>query len=173
MIQHILDRGWEFKQVDDDSSGFLPVFQFPTNIHLDLLHHGLIPDPIVGKNENDVQWVGEKRWIYRTTFQTPSELMSAGNAVLAFDGLDTYATVNLNGEIILKTEDMFIPEKVNVSNLLKSVSDEEANVLEITFDSTYLVGKKLQEKQPDHYFGCWGGDPSRLTVRKAPYHYVF
>lgn len=164
-----IDQGWSFKQADDVSFEFLPVAQFPTNVHLDLLHHGLIPDPNTGKNENAVQWVGEKSWLYRTTFQNPE--LSTGKAVLAFDGLDTHATVRLNGVTILKTEDMFIPERVDITNSL-STDDDKLNVLEISFDSTYLIGKKLVEKYPDHYWGCWNGDPSRLAVRKAQYHYV-
>lgn len=164
---HPIDHGWYFRQADDSSSHFLPVAQFPTNVHLDLLHHNLIPDPNIGKNEKAVQWVGESSWIYKTNFPTPT--LSAAKAVLAFDGLDTYATVRLNGVKILETEDMFIPERVEVTDFL---STHEPNVLEITFDSTYLIGKKLVEKYPDHYWGCWNGDPSRLAVRKAQYHYV-
>lgn len=162
-----LDQGWLFKQADDASSGFLPVAQFPTNVHLDLLHHNLIPDPNIGKNENLVQWVGEKSWIYRTTFMRP--IPRTGRVMLAFDGLDTYATVKLNGIEILETENMFLPERVDVSD---TIFADKPNVLEITFDSTYLIGKKLVEEYPDHYWGCWNGDPSRLAVRKAQYHYV-
>lgn len=164
---HPIDHGWSFKQANDPSSDFLPVAQFPTNVHLDLLHHSLIPDPNIGKNEKAVQWVGENPWIYRTNFPTPR--LSTPKAVLAFDGLDTYATVTLNGVIILETEDMFIPERVDVTD---SLSSHQSNVLEITFDSTYLIGKKLVEKYLDHHWGCWNGDPSRLAVRKAQYHYV-
>lgn len=162
-----IDKGWTFKQADDESFEFLPVAQFPTNVHLDLIHHKIIPDPFIGKNENDVQWVGEKAWIYKTTFATPK--VDGAKAILAFDGLDTYATVTLNGKEILKTENMFIPERVDVTENLES---EEENVLEITFDSTWFIGKKLVEKYPDHHWGCWNGDPSRLAVRKAQYHYV-
>ena len=164
-----IDRGWSFKQADDVSSELMPVAQFPTNVHLDLLSHSLIPDPYCGKNENAVQWVGEKSWLYQTTFQNPK--LSSEKAILAFDGLDTHAIVRLNGVIILRTENMFIPERVDVGNLLSS-DDNNLNLLEITFDSTYLIGKKLVEKSPDHYWGCWNGDPSRLAVRKAQYHYV-
>ncbi|KAL6721533.1 hypothetical protein ACLMJK_000637 [Lecanora helva] len=165
---YAIDQGWTLKQADDVSSEFLPVAQFPTTVHLDLLHHGLIPDPNIGMNENTVQWVGEKSWLYRTAFQNPKT--PTQKAVLAFDGLDTHATVRLNGVIILKTQSMFIPERVDVTNSL-STDDEELNVLEITFESTYLIGKRLVERNPDHYWGCWNGDPSRLAVRKAQYHY--
>ncbi len=75
------------------------------------------------------------------------------------------ATIVLNGQEICKTRNMFIPERIDVTL-------EEENVLEITFDSTYLAGKKIVEKFPDHHWGCWNGDPSRLAVRKAQFHYV-
>ena len=162
-----VDKNWVFRQADDETSGFRPVAQFPTNVHLDLIHHGLIPDPFIGKNEKDVQWVGEKAWIYKTTFPTPKERGS--KVVLVFHGLDTYATVVLNGKEILKTEDMFIPERVEVTRILRG---DEDNELEITFESAWLIGKKIVEKYPDHRWGCWNGDASRLAVRKAQYHYV-
>lgn len=162
-----IDKGWSFRQADDEASDFLAVAQFPTNVHLDLMHHKIIPDPFIGKNENEVQWVGERAWIYRTTFVSPS--INSRKAVLAFHGLDTYATVRLNGHQILEMENMFVPERVDVTKILNFQSQ---NMLEITFDSTFLIGKKIVEKYPDHHWGCWNGDVSRLAVRKAQYHYV-
>lgn len=159
--------------MDKTDSKYLPVAQFPTNVHLDLIHHGIISDPFIGKNENDCQWVGEAVWAYRTTFESPKELSkedgNSGKAVLAFDGLDTYATVVLNGKEILKTESMFIPERVDVTSLLKKDGENE---LVITFESAYLKGWELVEKYPDHKWGVWNGDISRLAVRKAQYHWV-
>jgi beta-mannosidase len=158
--------GWEFKQSDAPDTSFRPVSQFPTNVHLDLLHHGLIPDPFIGKNELAVQWVGEKQWVYRTSFA--SDYDGKARAVLAFDGLDTFATVRLNGEVILESDNMFLPARVDVSKCLVS----GGNTLEIAFDSAYLRGWKLVEEHPDHKWGCWNGDNSRLAVRKAQYHWV-
>ncbi|KAI9682352.1 MAG: hypothetical protein M1817_000406 [Caeruleum heppii] len=147
----------------------MPVADFPTNIHLDLLSHGLIPDPFIAKNEAAAQWVGEKAWIYRTSFTlSPTSLKSQQKAVLAFDGLDTYATVTLNGHVILKTQNMFLPERVDVTKLLKEEGD---NDLIINFESAFLIGKKIQEDHPEHKWLCWNGHPSRLAVRKAQYHY--
>jgi beta-mannosidase len=167
-----INQNWTFKQADKKDSKFLQVSQFPTNVHLDLIAHGLISDPFIGKNELDCQWVGEAVWTYRTTFESPdltTDERSSVKAVLAFDGLDTFATVVLNGKEILKTESMFIPERVDVTTILKK---EGENTLEITFDSAYLRGKKLVEKHPEHQWGCWNGDTSRLAVRKAQYHWV-
>jgi beta-mannosidase len=163
-----IDKNWEFKQVDKEDSKYLPVGQFPTNVHLDLLAHKLIPDPFIGKNELDVQWVGEAVWAYKTTFPSPA-IGASAKAVLAFDGLDTFAAVVLNGQTVLETENMFIPERVDVTKHLKKDGDNE---LVITFDSAYLRGWKEVEKHPDHKWGCWNGDNSRLAVRKAQYHWV-
>ncbi|KAK9802298.1 putative Beta-mannosidase [Seiridium cardinale] len=163
-----IDQQWTFKQADKDDSTYLPVAQFPTNVHLDLLSHRLIPDPFIGKNELDVQWIGEQVWVYRTVFKTPSGAGSSAKAVLAFDGLDTFATVVLNGETILQTENMFLPERVDVSSILRKDGENE---LVITFDSAYLRGWKLVEEHPDHKWGCWNGDSSRLAVRKSQYHW--
>ena len=168
--------GWQFKQADSSKSQWLPVAQFPTNVHLDLIANNIIEDPFIGKNELDCQWVGEAVWSYKATFETPSELENdvTSKVVLAFDGLDTYATVKLNGKWILSTESMFIHERIDVtSQLERGFKDEKTtNELEITFESAYLKGKHLVEKYPEHKWGCWNGDKSRLAVRKAQYHYV-
>ncbi|KAK7953659.1 hypothetical protein PG988_014353 [Apiospora saccharicola] len=167
-----IDKNWEFKQVDNENSKYLPVSQFPTHVHLDLLHHRLIPDPYIGKNELQVQWIGESVWAYKTTFTTPDGVTSTSSkkVVLAFDGLDTFATVILNGKTVLTSENMFIPERVDVTDVLVKEGDNE---LVITFDSAYLRGWKLVEKYPDHKWGCWNGDNSRLAVRKSQYHWEF
>ncbi|MCJ1273012.1 hypothetical protein MMC21_000801 [Puttea exsequens] len=163
-------KSWSFRQADNRNSQDRPVSRMPTTIHQDLLHHGLIKHPFVGKQETDCQWVGEACWIYRCSF--PAVRFQAGDkVVLAFDGLDTHATIHLNGTKILETRDMFIPERVEVT---RSIHSTKVNELTINFESTFLVGKKLVEQQPDHRWGCWNpadGDPTRLAVRKAQYHF--
>ncbi|KAH8883605.1 glycoside hydrolase family 2 protein [Thozetella sp. PMI_491] len=161
-----LDQGWEFKQADKEDAAFLPVGQFPTMVHLDLLHHKLIPDPFIGKNELQVQWIGETQWVYRTSFAAPA-VSEGSKAVLAFAGLDTFATVKLNGETILESDNMFLSHRVDVTSLLR----EEANELVIHFDSAYLRGWKLVEQYPGHKWCVWNGDNSRLAVRKSQYHW--
>ncbi|KAG5982144.1 Beta-mannosidase B [Claviceps digitariae] len=166
-----IDANWQFKQADKNDDSYLPVSRFPTQIHLDLMHHGIIPDPFMGQNEKDVQWIGETAWVYRTTFSTP-QLRSNATAVLVFDGLDTFATVVLNGKTILEAENMFVCERAEVTALLNRGGDRKnENELVITFDAAYLRGWKEVEKQPHHKWGCWNGDNSRLGVRKSQYHW--
>ena len=125
-----LSNGWTFRQADDLDSEFLETHAFPTEIHLDLLHHKLISDPFIAKQEDDVQWVGEKAWIYKTTFPSPIIPLKE-SAILVFEGLDTYATVSLNGKEILRSENAFLPYRIDVTQYLQTT---EANVLEIVFE---------------------------------------
>ncbi len=164
-----LDQGWQFKEAEATTAHYLSVAQFPTNIHLDLVHHGLIPDPFFAKNELNVQWVGETAWTYRTKFPTPQDIVEDSHADLVFDGLDTFATVLLNGKEILKTENMFTPKRVNIKSLLAA---HDENELCIRFESALLTGQRIVNEHPEHRWGCWNGDASRLAVRKAQYHYV-
>jgi beta-mannosidase len=161
-----LDEGWTFHRTDDPSTP-LPVAQFPTNIHLDLIHHGIIPDPYLQKNELCVQWVGEKDWTYRKHFVGPSLTDADDRVELRFEGLDTFVTITLNGKHLLRSENMFVPARVDVTELLQPL-----NELVLSFESAWRRGKSFQEQHPEHRWLCWNGDPSRLAVRKAQYHYV-
>ncbi|KAF2835387.1 glycoside hydrolase family 2 protein [Patellaria atrata CBS 101060] len=134
----------------------------PTNIHLDLLAAGRIPDPFVGMNEKDVQWVHDKDWIYSCEF--PGTPQDGQYADLVFEGLDTYAVVKLNGIEILKSENMFIPYRVPIAHILKPM-----NHLEIQFMSAIRVGKEMEKKSGKMI--CWNGHSSRIYTRKAQYHY--
>lgn len=70
-------------------------------------------------------------------------------AVLAFDGLDTFAEVRLDDGIILRSENMFISHRVDVTEILKSKDQHD----------------------PNHKWTCWNGESARLAVRKAQYHW--
>ena len=71
------------------------------SIHLDLLAANAIPDPFIGKNESLVQWVHSKDWIYACEFAA-ERVKETERIILSFEGLDTFATVTLNGHEILK-----------------------------------------------------------------------
>lgn len=71
------------------------------SIHLDLLAAKLIPDPFIGQNEASLQWIHGKIWVYTANFDTTG-VGQDERMDLVFDGLDTFATVKLNGQEILK-----------------------------------------------------------------------
>lgn len=163
-----LDSGWTFKQASKAESSFLPTAQFPTAIHLDLMHHGIIPDPFLNENAALVQWVGEEEWLYRTTFYAPANDAHDTSFELVFEGLDTHATISLNSREIKKTDNMFIEYRVDVTDCIKPGKENE---LEIIFHSSFLIGKQLEKEAAQKPLFFHNGDSSRLQVRKAPYSY--
>lgn len=130
-----------------------------------------IPDPYVDLNERAVQWVGEKNWVYRVSFPTPSQSPKAPYTTdLVFEGLDTFATVFLNGTEILKTDNMFVTYRANVTKYLKEASQD--NLLEIVFDSALIRGRELVEEHGhEHNFLVRQTEAGRLPTRKAQYNW--
>lgn len=114
------------------------------------------------------EWVADKSWTYKTILPEIVSLAEGTVTVLAFDGLDTFATVKLNGETILISDNMFIPHRVDVTKELKSGS---GNVLEIDFASARLRAIEIKEAHPEHVWVGFNGDMARLAVRKAQYHW--
>lgn len=79
----------------------------PGCIHTDLISKGLIPDPYIASNEDSVQWVSDREWIYQTEVLVPEELRKRQHIDLVFDGLQGYADVRVNGRPMLKADNMF------------------------------------------------------------------
>ena len=90
----------------------------PGCVHRDLQRHGLIPDPFRADNENRLQWIEERDWEYRAAFSVPADLLREEEVELVADGLDTVATVRLNGRDVARTENMFIGWRWPVKSLL-------------------------------------------------------
>ena len=125
-----------------------------------------LEDPFIGFNEIKAEWVGKKSWTYRSTFDAP-KIPAGGSVFLAFDGLDTFAHVRLNGRTILQADNMFLPYRVDITDGMRGKKQE----LEIEFDSAFLKARDIQAKHSDHKWVCFNGDSARLAVRKAQYHW--
>ncbi|KAL3474146.1 glycoside hydrolase superfamily [Aspergillus californicus] len=163
-----LRHGWIFKDARDKV--WLPVSKIPSVVHQDLLDNRVISDPFVGLNEQTVEWVGHQDWVYRTTFPTPGKLSSNVRSGLLFEGLDTFATVTLNDSVILRSDNMFTPYRVDVTdNLLSSASG--LNTLEILFESPIRRGREIVKSHPEHRYIAHQTEVGRLGARKAAYHW--
>ena len=131
-----LAGAWEFRQAGMEE--WLPA-RVPGGVHTDLLALGHIPDPFVADNEKRVQWVAEADWQYRYRFTCLPELLAEEQVWLVCDGLDTLATVALNGEELGRTDNMFRQYRWEVKGSLhgRPSPDDgpEANELLITFAS--------------------------------------
>ncbi|WP_395633514.1 glycosyl hydrolase 2 galactose-binding domain-containing protein [Flavobacterium sp.] len=150
---------WNFRKGNDNQ--WFPA-KVPGTVHTDLLFNQLIPDPFFGANEKQLQWIENDDWQYQTTFTISKTELKHQNAVLQFDGLDTFAEVYLNGSKILSANNMFRTWKVDVKKWLKVGQ----NKLQITFASAVKNGKEEAKKLPYTLPG-----DEKVFTRKAQYHF--
>ncbi len=116
-----LSGSWQFRQTG--TQAWQPA-TVPGGVHTDLFALGLIPDPFVGDHEKAVQWVAETDWEYQLQFEVSPQLMQQPQIWLVCDGLDTLANVNLNGNRLGSTENMFRQYRWDVKPLLTSGAKE-------------------------------------------------
>ena len=154
-----LTGAWQFRRIGLEEWQPATV---PGGVHTDLLALGHIPDPFVGDNERRVQWVAEADWGYRYRFAVTPELLSRSPIFLVCDGLDTLATVNLNGHELGRTANMFRRYRWDVKSLLRA----EGNELRINFESAvkHAAQKQTVRSLPGVTQAIAGGP----HIRKAP-----
>ncbi len=153
---------WEFHRIGDGE--WLPG-HVPGCVHTDLMAQGLIPDPFAADNERRVQWVAECDWEYRRKFVPDPETLAEEQVSLVCDGLDTLATVFLNGHKLLQADNMFRRYRRDMTGLLI----EGENELVVRFDSPvkYITARQ-SELRLDSPEVCIPGGPH---LRKAPCHF--
>jgi beta-mannosidase len=160
MRNQSLAGAWEFRRADTQE--WLPA-SVPGGVHTDLLALGRIPDPFVADNEKRVQWVAESGWVYRHRFGCSPELLTEEKIFLVCDGLDTLATVTLNGHELGHTDNMFRRHEWEVKSLLDT---QGANELTIAFDSPVKYAAEKQAVRP--LPGVSQAIPGGPHLRKAP-----
>ncbi|MGC4075242.1 MAG: glycoside hydrolase family 2 protein [Nibricoccus sp.] len=114
-------ESWRFR--DCSTKTWMPAV-VPGCVHTDLLRQKKISDPFFGVNEAGLQWIEEREWEYKTTFNVSGALIADEVVELVADGLDTVATVLLNGKEVARTDNMFIGWRWNVKSLLKQGKNE-------------------------------------------------
>ncbi|GAB3955399.1 hypothetical protein GCM10027614_64520 [Micromonospora vulcania] len=127
----------------------------PGCVHTDLLDAGLIPDPYLDDNERTLAWIGHTDWVYRTTFvHQPGD---DDRVDLVCAGLDTVATITLNGVQVGSTENMHRGYRFDVRSLLR----DGDNDLVVAFDSAYRYAEAQQERLGD-----------RPNAYPEPFHFI-
>ena len=124
-----LTAGWRLHAVRVHDAHPMPpdvAAAVPGCVHTDLLAAGLIPDPFLDANELLVQWVADSDWAYLTTFSVPADIALHEHIELCFDGLDTLATITLNGTALGSTENMHRTYRFEIASLLVDGDNELA-----------------------------------------------
>ncbi len=128
-----IKENWQFSQA---GSGSWFKAEVPGTVHTDLLASGQIEDIIYRMNENDVQWIEEEDWVYRTIINVSADILAKDKIELIFKELDTYTDGYLNDQLILTADNIFVGWEVECRDFLKSGENE----LRILFLSLYING---------------------------------
>jgi beta-mannosidase len=146
-------NSWKFRCVSPRSPWRSA--QVPGCVHRDLLRNGLIEDPFVGTCELKQQWIEERDWDYVLHFDVPASLLKQENVDLVAEGLDTLASVEVNGKSLGWSENMFEVYRWALGGFLK----EGRNVLSFRFHSAraYLSNHRLEHKAPLEFNDPVGG----------------
>ncbi|MER7170627.1 glycoside hydrolase family 2 protein [Streptomyces mesophilus] len=144
-----LTEGWQLSH-----EGARLEARVPGCVHTDLLAADLIPDPFLGTNERDVAWVGRQPWTYRRQL-TGEEANTAAHerTDLVFEGLDTAATLTLDGVELGRTRNMHRSYRFDVTG--------RSGELNVTFASAYEEAESVRQLTGD-----------RPNVYPEPFQYI-
>lgn len=161
-----LDATWRMRQWDEGKKRggeWIPAV-VPGCVHSDLIRASRIDHPFYGTDEVDCKWIEQKDWVYETLpFAVPSDVIYKRMVTLRFNGLDTYASVQLNGTEILAANNAHRSWEVDVRSLL----NPDGNVLRIVFSSPIRRATEALNALPYPI----PGDSVRAVVRKPQFHF--
>ena len=141
--------------------------EVPGSVLNTLLEHGEIPDPFDGMNEFTACAETRRRWCFARSFRVTAEELAHAHADLVFEGLDTLAAVEVNGQETARTDNMHRTWRFPVKELLK----EGENSIRISFDPAMDYVENAAKENPEVSYD--GGSELKGTgfLRKA--HYMF
>ncbi|MFH5182876.1 glycosyl hydrolase 2 galactose-binding domain-containing protein [Paenibacillus sp. TAB 01] len=144
----------------------------PGDVHSALIERNIIENPYFGHNDAKSRWIEQKEWWYRTSFDYVIEEDSEEKHELIFEGLDTFATVFLNGLEIGSTDNALMAHSFDVTRVIRN----GWNSIAVKFDPLYLHNKNKEQFQWSSYtkerpwlrkaamnFG-WDWGPRMVTV---------
>ncbi|XP_029315758.1 beta-mannosidase [Cottoperca gobio] len=115
--------------------------EVPGCVHSALQQQGYIQDPYFRFNDVSYRWIAFDNWTYTTTFTVSAQLRSKQKVQLVFHGVDTVASIWLNGVDVGKTDNMFRRYDFPVRDLLQ----DGDNVLKVNLMSPVLYASERRK----------------------------
>ena len=124
----VVDLGgtWSLRNVRGNVSASASV---PGEVHTDLLRAGVLAaDPYFRYNDVEFRWVLFEDWVFSRTFSA-ADVPAGAQVRLVFEGVDTIATVELNGVVVGTTDNMFRRYEFDIGS---TVDRQALNTLTVT-----------------------------------------
>ena len=116
----------------------------PGSVYHDLLTAGQISDPFYRDNENEALKIMDHDFIYSRDFEVSPELLSCDRVLLRCEGLDTLATVTVNGTQVGAANNMHRIWEFDVKGVVKA----GRNHICVKFDSPTRFIKEAYAASP-------------------------
>jgi len=117
----------------------------PGAVHYDLVRAGELANPFASSAAAlDSHWVARSDWLYRTSFILDETALEHRIAVV-FDGVDTYADVRLNGELIGRTANAYRAYAFDAAGAARSGENEL--VVHVKGHHRMIEGKIAQARE--------------------------
>lgn len=141
-------RNWNYREIEEAFAGKdsgndknYVLKQFPAQVHDVLYSYGEIQNPNI-KGQNQDTWIHEYDWAYRCVFDAEEGMETS----IEIDGLDTFADIYVNGELVKSTRDAFLYYDIPITPWI-----QKENVLVIYFHSAKGVTDRIE--LPSKYQG--------------------
>lgn len=140
----------------------------PGDVHTTLQTAGVIEDPYYHDYIERCRWVEEREWWYRCRFHMPTDLQ--GDRIeLVFKGLDTYATIYLDGQPLGSTRNMFREYRFDVTGLIQP---DTHHTLAARLDPAAPLVEQIHQERGHEIHGFWSVfHDGRVWVRKSQMHF--
>jgi beta-mannosidase len=160
---HGEDWRWRgaFKR-DTQVKGWQPG-EVPGSVHWDLLQLGEIPDPYYERNSRLVEWVHQRQWVYKRDFTVPAG-WDGQRIFIKFDGVDYEAEFYLDGELLGKSDSMFVPATFEVTDSVQAGGSHHLAVVLMDAPREWpQLGRTSTVHTQKARFGYWWDFATRLV----------
>jgi hypothetical protein len=156
--QKILSDGWMIRKLNTETAdieainkefeeagkSWMKVGKMPKQVAEILLEHGKIPDPRISRNAAECAWIWKEDWVYATKFRTPS---GKGPVFLRFMGVDTEASVFLNGRLVGNCNNMYRRYAFDIRPYLEQPGQENQLLVYFTGPARVLERIRASHQQ--------------------------
>ena len=136
-----LNGEWSMRAVDEEKQHSVTV---PGSVYSAYLNDGTMEDPFWRENELQAYELLKKDYVFSRRFEMTAEQLAHPHVLLRCDGLDTLATVSINGQTVGKADNMHIAWTWSVREYLHAGENE----ILIRFASPILAALEAGEKSP-------------------------
>ncbi len=134
-----------------------------------LIESGDLPNPYVGCNEQEFDWIENEVWQLKTSFYLTEQEHNSDKLELYFPNIDCYADLYVNGEKLLSADNFFHPYEIDIKrNIICGY-----NEIKLIFTPPILHHKEQYDNEKFHFPAP--NDPNKIKAapitRKPQYQF--